>query len=108
MLPPKLRKAVYAFVAAQGLFTALAPRLASRLGLRMGLFGFENTQELEAEDWYLRAVRATGVGMLAAGGTALLLESRAEKRAESDEPLAADEAIEDGENGASDPVEVDL
>lgn len=103
MLPPKLRKATYALVAVQGLVTALAPRLASKFGLRMGLLGFENTQALEAEDWYVRAVRATGVGMLAAGGTALLLEDRAqeaESDAESDQPAETDEA--------SEPIDVEI
>lgn len=111
MLPAPLRKAGYAFVALYGLFAALAPRLASSLGVRMGLLGFENTAKLEAEDWYVRAVRATGVGMLAAGGVGLLLEERA---AGSDDELAFD-AAPDGETGENDdaaaddgPVDVDI
>ena len=103
MLPPKLRKATYAFVAVQGLVTALAPRLASKLGVRMGLLGFENTQALEAEDWYVRAVRATGVGMLAAGGTALLLEDRAQP---TESETASSHSTEPDDD--SDPVEVEL
>jgi hypothetical protein len=103
MSPQKLRKATYALVAVQGLVTAVAPRLASRFGRRMGLLGFDNSQVLEAEDWYVRAVRATGIGMLAAGGTALLLEDRtrnAERDAEPDQPAETEDA--------SEPIEVEI
>ncbi len=114
MLPAPLRKAGYAVVAAYGLFAALAPRFASSLGVRMGMLGFENTAELEAEDWYLRAVRATGVGMLAAGGVGLLLEDRAsEDGAGAD--LEGDAATDDGMDADDDtavnddsPVDVDI
>ncbi|MFB6297839.1 MAG: hypothetical protein ABEH56_04900 [Salinirussus sp.] len=102
MLPARLRKAAYALVVLQGLFSVFAPRIASKLGLRMGLLGFDNTDALEAQDWYLRAVRATGVGMVAAGGTALLLESRAEP-ADADDP---DGAADDGDGTG--PVELDV
>ncbi len=108
MLPAPLRKAGYAFVAVYGLFAALAPRLASSLGVRMGLLGFDNTAELEAEDWYVRAVRSAGVGMLAAGGVGLLLEDRAAE--DGDEPEV--DATTDDEQGADpdddSPVEVDI
>ncbi|MEF8887535.1 MAG: hypothetical protein V5A30_06980 [Haloarculaceae archaeon] len=108
MLPAPLRKAGYAFVAVYGLFAALAPRLASSLGVRMGLLGFDNTAELEAEDWYVRAVRSAGVGMLAAGGVGLLLEDRAAE--DGDEPEV--DATTDDEQGADpdddNPVEVDI
>jgi len=109
MLPAPLRKAGYAVVAAYGLFAALAPRLASSLSVRLGLLGFENTGELEAEDWYARAVRAAGVGMLAAGGVGLLLEDRASERegAESGDAEGSDvEGDADAED--DDPVDIDI
>lgn len=120
MLPAPLRKAGYAFVAAYGLFAALAPQFASSLGVRMGMLGFENTAELEAEDWYLRAVRATGVGMLAAGGVGLLLEDRASEDGDgtdldgdtaTDEGMAADDGTTSDDGTAADddsPVDVDI
>ena len=103
MFPAGLRKAVYAFVAVEGLFTAVAPRLSARLSTRLSLPGFENTGDLEPTDWYVRAVRATGVGMLAAGGTALLLESRAETAAAAES--AADDEEYDFEFDADDAAE---
>jgi hypothetical protein len=112
MFPAPLRKAGYTVVAAYGLFAALAPRLASRLGVRMGLPGFSNTSKLEAEDWYVRAVRATGVGMLAAGGTGLLLEERATKEdaeADADVDIEIDtDEDEPEEEGSDDPVDIDV
>ncbi|MFT4881995.1 MAG: hypothetical protein ACI9HI_002015 [Salinirussus sp.] len=106
MLPAPLRKAGYAFVAAYGLFAALAPRLASSLGVRTGLLGFENAADLEAQDWYVRAVRASGVGMVAAGGVGLLLEGRASDGDDRPEPGAIpdDEATETDDG----PVSIDV
>jgi hypothetical protein len=90
MVCAKMRKLWYGFLVAYGLVTVVAPRLVTRLSVRKGLRGFENTEELEPTDWYVRAVRATGVGMLAAGGTGLLLEGRAAAREATDDETAAD------------------
>jgi len=67
--------------------TALAPERSLALNVRLWGFPFENPGDLEPKAWYLRTVRAAGVGMLAAGGVGLLLEDRAEESddAESDE-----------------------
>jgi len=112
MLPAPLRKAGYAFVAAYGLFAALAPRLASSLGVRMGLLGFENTTKLEAEDWYVRAVRSAGVGMLSAGGVGLLLEDRAgDDTDETEAGAASDDETDAADGTATDddsPVDIDI
>jgi hypothetical protein len=108
MLPAPLRKAGYAFVALYGLFAALAPRLASSLGVRMGLLGFDNTSELEAEDWYVRAVRSAGVGMLAAGGVGLLLEDRAGENGDEPEADAATDDPDEADADDDSPVEVDI
>jgi len=93
MIPAGLRKVAYASIALKGLFATIAPRLSARIAATMSLPGFENTGELNPTDWYARAVRATGVGMLAAGGTALLLESRAEAASEDED---ASDATFDG------------
>ncbi|QPV62746.1 hypothetical protein I7X12_18790 [Halosimplex litoreum] len=116
MIPAGLRKVAYASIALKGLFATVAPRLSARIAATMSLPGFENTGELEPTDWYVRAVRATGVGMLAAGGTALLLESRAEAASGDDEDsteatfdgIDRIDTDEDGEDGASADLSVDI
>ena len=91
MFTPKLRKLSYAWLLVQGLFAALAPKRNLDLNVRLWGFPFENASDLEPTDWYVRTVRAAGVGMLAAGGVGLLLEERAESAdRESDEDAEAD------------------
>ena len=68
------RKFTAAFFLVQGLLTALAPQLSVRFVKRMVGKNFDNAGELEAKPTYLRQLRALGVGMIAAGGTTLLLE----------------------------------
>lgn len=49
---------------------------------------FDNASKLEAKPAYLRQLRALGIGMVAAAGTTLLLQSRAEtddRQRETDE-----------------------
>jgi hypothetical protein len=92
---PKLRKLSYAWLLVQGLFAAVAPKRNLDLNVRLWGFPFENAGELEPSDWYVRTVRAAGVGMLAAGGVGLLLEDRAESTAaESDEEVEVDDEPE--------------
>jgi hypothetical protein len=43
---------------------------------------FDNASELEAKPAYIRQLRAIGVGMIAAGGTGLLLEDTEELEAD--------------------------
>ena len=87
-----LRRLGYGWIALYGLFAALLPRQLVKLSTKLSLCGFENTDELEAKPWYLTAVRATGVGMIAAGVTGLLLERGG--TAEDDEPSVAIDAPE--------------
>jgi hypothetical protein len=94
---PKLRKVGYAWLLVQGLFTAVAPRQSLQLNVTLWGFPFENAGDLEPTDWYLRTVRAAGVGMLAAGGVGLLLEDRAQE-------VGGDESPDDDE----DVVEVEV
>jgi len=84
MLGFSLRKAWYASALCQGL-AAVAPRLSLAVAARLGLAGFENAGALEPKPWYVRAVRATGVDMVAAGATGLLLEGRAEALAATED-----------------------
>nr|WP_245683210.1 hypothetical protein [Halovenus aranensis] len=55
---------------------------------------FDNASQLEAKPTYLRQLRALGVGMVAAAGTDLLLQSREQTddgQDEVDEEAAGDE-----------------
>ena len=67
-----------AFVLLQGLVTALFPQISTRFIKKMIGKNFDNASKLEAKPAYRRQLRAFGVGMVAAAGTDLLLESRAE------------------------------
>ena len=77
-----------AFVLLQGLVTALFPQMSIKFIKNMVGKNFDNASKLEAKPAYLRQLRALGVGMVAAAGTDLLLQSRAEsdnRQAESGE-----------------------
>ncbi|WP_336000080.1 hypothetical protein [Halorientalis halophila] len=99
MATDTLRRLGYGWLLVQGVVAALAPKTSVRLNARLWGIAFENTGELEPRPWYVRSVRAAGVGMLAAGGVGLLLEDRA---AESDAEAAGDV---DGES--VDPITID-
>ncbi len=79
----KSRTVGAAFVLLQGLVTALAPRVS--LGVIKNMIGknFENASELQAKPTYVRQLRALGVGLVAAAGTDLLLQSAADTDAGS-------------------------
>lgn len=64
-----------AFVLLQGLVTAVFPQMSIKFIKRMIGKNFENASDLEAKPKYLRQLRAIGVGMVAAAGTDLLLQS---------------------------------
>jgi hypothetical protein len=63
----------YGWFVLQGLLAALAPRKAIVFATGAWRLGFENVGDLEPREWYVRATRAVGVGLLAAGLTGLLL-----------------------------------
>ncbi|MFW6458911.1 MAG: hypothetical protein ACOCY6_05840 [Halodesulfurarchaeum sp.] len=73
-----LRRAGYGWIVLQGLLAALLPKQLVGLSTRLSLCGFENADQLEPKPWYVTAVRATGVGLIAAGLTGLVLERRRE------------------------------
>lgn len=70
----KCRSFGAALVLVQGAVTALFPQASVGLTKRMIGKNFDNASDLEATPAYLRQLRAIGVGMVAAGGTSLLLE----------------------------------
>ncbi|MFB6083195.1 MAG: hypothetical protein ABEJ94_02995 [Halorientalis sp.] len=87
MVTDTLRRLGYGWLLVQGLLAAVAPAKSIALNARLWGLAFENTGELEPKPWYVRSVRAAGVGMLAAGGVGLLLEDRAgESDGETEEP----------------------
>ena len=84
-----------ALVLLQGVVTALFPRASVRLTKKMIGKNFDNADELEATPAYVRQLRAIGVGMVAAGGTGLLLQDADELEADLSE--IADAAGTEGE-----------
>lgn len=85
-----------ALILLQGVVTALFPGASVRLTKRMIGKNFDNASELEAKPAYIRQLRAIGVGMVAAGGTGLLLEDAEESEAVISE-LAGAEGTDDEE-----------
>ncbi|UWG47847.1 Uncharacterized protein HSRCO_1567 [Halanaeroarchaeum sp. HSR-CO] len=78
-----------AFVLLQGAVTALFPQVSSKFITRMIGTNFENASDLEAKPVYLQQLRAMGVGMVAAAGTDLLLQSITEG---DERPTKADDS----------------
>ncbi|CDK37841.1 uncharacterized protein BN903_41 [Halorubrum sp. AJ67] len=79
------------FVLLQGVVTAVFPQLSVKLAKKMIGKNFDNASDLEANPAYVRQLRAVGVGMVAAGGTTLLLDSPQETKSDSPEDGASDE-----------------
>ncbi len=97
-----------AFVLVQGLVTALFPQISIRFIKRMIGKNFDNASELEATPAYLRQLRAIGIGMTAAAGTHLLLQSfqeTADRPAETGDADAEDDHEPVGEDEDEDEAE---
>jgi hypothetical protein len=85
-----------ALILLQGVVTALFPQASVRLTKKMIGKNFDNASELEAKPAYIRQLRAIGVGMIAAGGTGLLLEDTEELEADLSGLADAAETEDDG------------
>jgi hypothetical protein len=97
---PKLRKAIAAATAVQGLLSLLFPKRMAKLGSRLLLgMSYENTGELEPRDWYVDSTRASGLGMLVGGLFGYILADRAGDSA------AAAAAVEEGEDAAEEEAD---
>jgi len=83
-----------AIVLLQGAVTALYPQASVRFTKRMIGKNFDNAADLEANPEYLRRLRALGVGMVAAAGTDLLLQSTGRTEPE---PLDTEESEQNEE-----------
>ena len=79
-------------VLVQGAVTALFPQISVRFIKNAIGKNFDNASELQATPAYFRQLRAVGVGMVAAAGTDLLLQSAAEG---DDDPDADDDDADD-------------
>ena len=79
-----------ALVLVQGVVTALYPQASVRLTKKMIGKNFDNADELEATPAYVRQLRAVGVGMIAAGGTGLLLRDADDLETEISELAGAE------------------
>lgn len=84
----KGRKLSAVAVLFQGFVTALLPRISIKFIKSMVGKNFHNASQLEAKPAYRRQLRAVGVGMIAAAGTDLLLQSA---EAADDDSTATDE-----------------
>ena len=98
MCDQKSRTFGAAFVLLQGLVTALFPQTSVKFIKNMIGKNFDNAAELEAKPAYLRQLRALGVGMVAAAGTDLLLQSRAK----TDDGQAVTGELDDGAGSEGD------
>jgi len=103
----RLRTFTAAFFLVQGLLTALAPQLSVKFVKRMIGKNFDNAGDLEAKPAYLRQLRALGVGMVAAGGTTLLLDELLGSTGDSAETDIVEDADEFGENDTGETGESD-
>ena len=91
-------------VLVQGLATALFPQLSTRFVQRAIGKNFDNAAELEAKPAYIRQLRAVGVGMVAAAGTSLLLQSSQEDPSEEN---GAEQSVPDDEKEAESGTETE-
>jgi hypothetical protein len=58
----------------QGLVTAVAPRLSTRMIRQMIQGNFDNADDLVAKSGYVRRLRALGIGLAAAGVASFTME----------------------------------
>lgn len=108
---PRLRKASSLWALVQGLVTAIVPGATVAVTRRLLAESFEGTEHLEAKPVLRRQLRATGLGLAAAGAAGYLLETAAEDRTdEADaededqgpEEIAVETGADDGEDGDDD------
>jgi hypothetical protein len=86
------RKLAALWALGQGLVLAAVPQVNVALLKRSLGLNFDNADQLEATTEYRRDLRTTGLGLMAAGGTALLVE---ELWGDGDDTDAADDETTD-------------
>ena len=113
MAGKSLLRVGYLLMVVQGLLSVFVPKKAIKLANVGWLAAYENPEDLEPRDWYVDMTKITGVGLLAAGVTGLLVSSA--ETAET-EPSKADleaatadyETESDDEDDDDGPVTVDI
>ncbi len=106
----------YLLLVVQGLLSVFVPKKALKLATARWRAGFENVEELEPREWYVEVTKISGVGMLAAGLTGLLVTSA--ENAEKERSKAAKAEYEqenedesedlDDEDDDDGPVTIDI
>jgi hypothetical protein len=116
MAAKSLLRVGYVLMIVQGLLSVFVPKKAIKLANVGWLAAYENPDELEPREWYVDLTKITGVGMLAAGLTGLLVTSAESARkdpSKADLDAAKPEYGSDGEETDDDddddgPVTVDI
>ena len=113
MAGKSLLRVGYLLMVVQGLLSVFVPKKAIKLANVGWLAAYENPEDLEPRDWYVDMTKITGVGLLAAGVTGLLVssaETAETERSKADlEAATADyEAETDDEDDDDGPVTVDI
>jgi hypothetical protein len=102
----------YVLMVVQGLLSVFVPKKAIKLANVGWTAAYENPDDLEPRDWYVEVTKITGVGLLAAGLTGLLVSSaeNAEKERSNADMDAAKAEFESDESDDDDdgPVTVDI
>ena len=118
MAAKSLLRVGYLLMVVQGLLSVFVPKKAIKLANVGWLAAYENPEDLEPREWYVDVTKITGVGLLAAGLTGLLVSSaesaeKARSNAELDAAKAEyEKSSDDGASDADDdddgPVTVDI
>ena len=94
-----LRRVGYLLMVVQGLLSVFVPKKAIKLANVGWLAAFENPEDLEPREWYVEVTKITGVGLLAAGLTGLLVTGAEQAQQEqSQADLDAAKAEYESEN----------
>ena len=86
MIGPKTRKFGAAIAIGQGLLAAIAPGPSAKVTRKLIGKQFDNADMLTPTPAYLRQIRASGIGLVAAGIATLALETAAEAPTPEDKP----------------------
>jgi hypothetical protein len=114
MAAKSLLRVGYLLMVVQGLLSVFVPKKAIKLANVGWLAAYENPEDLEPREWYVDLTKITGVGLLAAGLTGLLVssaESAEKERSKADLDAAKadyESADDDGDDDDDGPVTVDI
>lgn len=87
----KCRRLGALWMIGQGLLLAVVPQLCVRMTKQMIGMNFENADELSAKPALLRQLRASGIGMTAAGIAGFTMERAASEPDETSEPAESEQ-----------------